>query len=68
MGTYIEAFVEEDKRKRAEIANKVKDWLKNELAETEKHLKESETSLLDFTKKNGNRIPQQEPESSGQRV
>ncbi len=53
LGTYIEAFVEEDKRKRSQIANKVKDWLKNELAETEKHLKESETNLLDFTKKNG---------------
>jgi polysaccharide biosynthesis transport protein len=53
LGTYIETFIEQDKRKRAEIAGKVKDWLRNELSETERHLNEARTKLLDFTKKNG---------------
>ncbi len=51
--TYIETYVDETRRKRGEVASKVRAWLGKELSETEKQLKESEANLLDFTKKHG---------------
>jgi capsular exopolysaccharide synthesis family protein len=50
---YLEAFVEESRRKRTEVNAKVREWLKKELAETEKQLKESEANLLEFSKTHG---------------
>ncbi|MBI5249464.1 MAG: hypothetical protein HY912_08220, partial [Desulfomonile tiedjei] len=50
---YLEAFVDESRRKRMEINAKVREWLKKELAETERQLKESESNLLEFSKTHG---------------
>jgi capsular exopolysaccharide synthesis family protein len=50
---YLEAFSEENRRKRMEIGQKVREWLQKELTETEKQLKESETNLLEFSKTHG---------------
>lgn len=50
---YLEAFVEESRRKRVEINTKVREWLQKELSETEKQLKESEANLLEFSKTHG---------------
>ncbi|HMK33587.1 MAG TPA: polysaccharide biosynthesis tyrosine autokinase [Desulfomonilaceae bacterium] len=53
LGTYLDTFIEEDRQRRAEIVAKVKNWLRTELMETEKQLKESEANLLEFSKKHG---------------
>jgi capsular exopolysaccharide synthesis family protein len=50
---YLEVFIEEDRQRRSEIVAKVKSWLKTELAETEKALRESEAALLEFSRKHG---------------
>lgn len=50
---YLEAFVDESRRKRTEVSAKVREWLRKELAETEKQLKESEANLLEFSKTHG---------------
>jgi polysaccharide biosynthesis transport protein len=51
--TYLETFIEEDRQRRAEVVTKIKAWLRNELGETEKQLKDSEAALLEFSKKHG---------------
>ncbi len=50
---YLEAFVEESRRKRLEVNAKVQEWLQKELSETERQLKESEANLLEFSKTHG---------------
>jgi capsular exopolysaccharide synthesis family protein len=51
--TYVDTYIDETRRKRGEIATRVRSWLNRELGETEKQLKESEANLLEFTKKHG---------------
>jgi len=50
---YLEAYIDETRRKQDELGGRMRLWLKNELVETEKQLKKSETALLDFTGKHG---------------
>ncbi|MDQ7785098.1 MAG: polysaccharide biosynthesis tyrosine autokinase [Desulfomonilaceae bacterium] len=47
---YLKTFIEMGAQKRDSLDNKMKLWLKRELAESEKRLKESENELLEFTR------------------
>lgn len=53
LGAYVQAFVEETQRKRSELAEKLRSWLRKELQETEKQLRDSERELHDFQVKYG---------------
>ena len=53
LGAYFQAFVEETQRKRSELAEKLRSWLRKELQETEKQLRDSERELHDFQVKYG---------------
>lgn len=53
LGAYVGAFIEETQRKRSELADKLRGWLRKELEETERQLRESERDLHEFTVKHG---------------
>lgn len=53
---YLAAFVEETQRKRNELTEKVRGWLKTEVAEAEKQLAKSQAELTTFTAKH-NLVP-----------
>ncbi len=48
---YLKTFIDMSAEKRNKLGKKMRLWLKRELAESERRLKESENELLDFTKK-----------------
>lgn len=50
---YLDAYIDETRRKQDELGGRMRVWLKNELVETEKQLKKSENALLEFTAKHG---------------
>jgi succinoglycan biosynthesis transport protein ExoP len=45
---YLAAFIEETRRKRVELTQKVRSWLNSELAEAKKQLEKSVAELTDF--------------------
>lgn len=51
--TYIETYIDDTRRRRGEVATRIKTWLVKELAGSEKQLKESQADLLEFTNKHG---------------
>ncbi len=53
LGAYCLAFVEETQRKRSELAEKLRTWVRKELKETEKQLRDSESELHAFQVKHG---------------
>ena len=53
LGAYVLAFVEETQRKRSELAEKLRSWVRKELEETEKQLRDSESELHAFQVKHG---------------
>ncbi len=53
LGAYCLAFVEETQRKRSELAEKLRIWVRKELKETEKQLRDSESELHAFQVKHG---------------
>jgi len=53
LGAYCQAFVEETSRKRGELAEKLRNWVRKELKETEKQLRDSESELHAFQTKYG---------------
>ncbi|MBI4964679.1 MAG: polysaccharide biosynthesis tyrosine autokinase [Desulfomonile tiedjei] len=60
---YLAAFIEETQRKRSDLTDKVRGWLRNELSEAEKQLRKSEADLMAFTAKHdivpSERVPNQ---------
>jgi polysaccharide biosynthesis transport protein len=53
LGIYVQAFIEETQRKRTELAEKMRTWLRKELEETEKQLRQSQQDLHSFAAKHG---------------
>ncbi len=53
LGAYCQAFVEETQRKRGELAEKLRSWVRKELEETQKQLRDSENELHAFQVKYG---------------
>ena len=53
LGAYCQAFVEETHRKKSELSEKLRIWVRKELKETEKQLRDSENELHTFQVKHG---------------
>ncbi len=50
---YLDAYLDYAHGKKSEMSDRTRSWLKRELAQTEKQLKDSEAELLAFTQKHG---------------
>lgn len=51
LDVYLKTFIELSDKKRDQLGSKMRQWLKDELAQAEKRLKASELDLLEFSRK-----------------